>query len=212
MKGKYIALCEGDDYWTDPLKLQKQVDFLENNRDYSMCSHSYQEYYQEYHQLSKEWPYSENIHYDINALLSGLWLYHPLTVVFRKSCLELEHYTKYPKSMDAVLFFHLLRSAKGIHLKDCMAVYRIHNSGVWSRVGINRQREIEFNARLGVCYVDKDVLSAKFLKVQFFKPMSRLWMINNLTIIIQSLKIIYQYIGLWSALKSVVNAVRISIP
>ncbi len=40
VRGKYIAFCEGDDYWTDENKLHLQVDFLENNPDYIACAHN----------------------------------------------------------------------------------------------------------------------------------------------------------------------------
>jgi glycosyltransferase involved in cell wall biosynthesis len=43
-KGKYIAMCDGDDYWTDPLKLQKQVDFLEHNIEWVGCYTKWNQY------------------------------------------------------------------------------------------------------------------------------------------------------------------------
>jgi len=51
-KGKYIALCEGDDYWIDPLKLQKQVEFLERNKDYNLSVGRYKIYNQKTKELS----------------------------------------------------------------------------------------------------------------------------------------------------------------
>lgn len=53
--GKYIAICEGDDYWTDPYKLQKQVDFLEQNVDYGLCYTNVQRIIAKTNKLEEIW-------------------------------------------------------------------------------------------------------------------------------------------------------------
>lgn len=54
-RGKYIAMCEGDDYWIDPYKLQKQVDFLESHPDYGMCYTKVKSFVQKSNQFIDEW-------------------------------------------------------------------------------------------------------------------------------------------------------------
>lgn len=54
-RGKYIAMCEGDDYWIDPYKLQKQVDFLESHPDYGMCYTKVKRFVQKNNKFIDEW-------------------------------------------------------------------------------------------------------------------------------------------------------------
>ena len=54
LTSKYIAICEGDDFWTDPLKLQKQVDYLQSNPDYRMVCTNYSKYYQSIRKTQKD--------------------------------------------------------------------------------------------------------------------------------------------------------------
>jgi len=137
-KGKYVAFCEGDDYWTDSNKLQKQVDFLETNPDFSICCHRYKIFNED----TKEWTPDlghllfdknpEGITFDNEINFTKCWLTKTMTVVFRQAYLDLQILYEYKYTRDMHLFYHLLDNGKGYCMNYDAAVYRIHTGGVWS--------------------------------------------------------------------------------
>lgn len=198
--GKYIAMCEGDDYWTDPYKLQKQVDFLEEHPDYVMCSHRYKIYHQNNSSFEdKILPYiscNAPRTYTLSDLIKGKWLAHTLTVLYRRDAFDLNYYMKYKIKLDVVLFYLLLKKGKGFLLDDVMAVYRVHSGGVWSRLQEQEQFILELKQRLAIYEVERSKDAADFIfNTILLRPLSRKMMLMNISTVCKSLKAIYKEKG-----------------
>jgi glycosyltransferase involved in cell wall biosynthesis len=128
--GKYIALCEGDDYWIDPYKLQKQVDFLEANEDFSICFHNVKiledgilvdDF------ITRQVPDITSI----KDLARGNYIHTP-SVVFRKNQLVLDEFKEIQSPIgDYVLHMLNAKYGKIKKLNELMGVYR-HSVGIWS--------------------------------------------------------------------------------
>ena len=189
-KGRYIALCEGDDYWTDPLKLQKQVDFLEANPEYSFCTTRYMEKNLEtgkcledsYDHLFTETEKGIVIDYGV---FFKYWLTQPLTALFVKEKLsniykEIKFYHLF---RDVHIFFLLLKHyRKGYCLNFYSGVYQIHSSGVWSQNSEEQRYIISFEIYKELYKKNKQNI---FLKQEFLRKVSLVldyYFINNLSI------------------------------
>ncbi|MEO8517209.1 MAG: glycosyltransferase [Flavobacterium sp.] len=129
--GKYVAMCEGDDYWTDEFKLQKQVDFLEQNAAFAICFHKVaveKNGVIEEDTITLEVPEKTTI-YD---LAKGNYI-HTCSAIYRNNLFE-----KFPdyfyKSPIGDYFLHMLNSRYGdiYCMNDKMAVYRVHDTSYWS--------------------------------------------------------------------------------
>jgi len=150
IKGKYVAMCDGDDYWIDPLKLQKQVDFLESHLDYSICGGQYYDLVDEKNEIfknigmlrnMKNYPQGRTITLDKIFDDYILWL---LTVCFKKEVID--EMMKIEVGRDDVIYAVALEMGKGFVFPDYFGVYRLHKGGIWT--GTSYQKRMETNEKL----------------------------------------------------------------
>lgn len=172
VRGKYIALCEGDDYWIDPLKLEKQVNFLENNPDCSICFHA------AYHMNEKENSRSsihrpffipKNLKFTVRtAILGGGGFMTTNSMVFVSHYLnKLPKYYYIAPVEDSPLALFLASNGDIGYLDEVMSVYRFQTEGSWSsQMNQSKQKREEHHKSVLKMYQEFNV--ATQFKYSFF--------------------------------------------
>ena len=139
--GKYVAICEGDDYWTDPYKLQKQVDMLEQNTDCFLCVHKTEEIYANGEKSGTVFPKKEISAGRISSRdflkLCQSYSFHTSSYMLRAD--EWKKYTMDPPEYrrvcdvgDEAYMLHFGQLGDVCYVSDIMSAYRRGVEGSWS--------------------------------------------------------------------------------
>jgi hypothetical protein len=150
-QGQYVAVLEGDDYWTDPHKLQKQVDFLDGHQDYAICFHNVLAVQEDGSQPPRSWnPADQKETATLEDLLNGDFI-ATCSVMFRNKL-----FSKYPKQFLSLLGcdwpLHILNAQHGKigYINESMGTYRLHGGGIWTM--LSREERLTEVIRAWNCY------------------------------------------------------------
>lgn len=137
-KGKYIALCEGDDYFINKNKLQLQADFLDNHPDYSLCFYPVKVFFENNEEKEYIFPNQNLKKFNLNKLLENNFI-QTSSVMYRR-----QDYKKLPQTniLPGDWFLHLYHAKFGKigFINKIMSVYRRHPNGLWWNSTKNRNQ------------------------------------------------------------------------
>lgn len=129
-KGNYIALCEGDDFFTDENKLQIQADFLDNNPEYSLCFHPVKVFFENGEREEHIFPDLHDFgEFCLEELLKNNFI-QTNSVIYRKQ----NFYKSIPQNiMPGDWYLHLrhVQSGRIGFIDKVMSAYRKHAGGIW---------------------------------------------------------------------------------
>ncbi len=132
-KGQYIAMLEGDDFWTSSTKLQQQIDFLDKNPDFSICFHRVSVFNNQNSKLIYNFPKKN---YKLISTVDDLLKHNFIqtcSVVYRNGLIKtIPEWFSSLKLADWPL--HILHAEHGKigYINQIMGAYRVHGKGVWS--------------------------------------------------------------------------------
>ena len=155
---KYLAYLEGDDYWTDPLKLQKQADLLDSDSGIALCFHDVTRVDADGNPLEAVPPwFPQRSAYDVADLLEFGCFIVTLSAMFRRDFLFLGNnrdWVRKARAGDWMLFLVLAEQGSLRRMDGVWGAYRIHAGGVFR--GLNDRRQLEHN------YAGYELCQARF--------------------------------------------------